>query len=65
MRQDEQRASQLIPQLWAERLLEAQGILSAAARARKEERAWLVQSLRDDLAPDWLIEMVLERWNQQ
>lgn len=47
------------------KFLIAAGINPAEWKKQHEERDWLRKSLQSDLAPDWLIEMVLERWNQR
>lgn len=49
---------------WMQFLIAA-GISPTEWKKQQEERDWLRKSLQDDLAPDWLIEMVLERWNQR
>lgn len=68
MRQDEERLDQLIPQLWAEKFLYLSSLNAEGWEQytnRLGGRKWLEKSLKDDNAPDWLIELVLERWNQR
>lgn len=52
--------NELIPELWAAQM----GYESERLLELRKETIWLRQSLEAELAPDWLIELVVAKWRK-